>query len=156
VSALYRNVAVLDTGARAAMTTFAERGMGDALVTWENEALRAIDKLAGQRFDVVVPSVAVVAEPPVAIVDRIVDKKGTRRLAEAYVSFLYAPEAQKIAASHFYRVGNLEMIAGRTGNVPDTSLVTVEGLFGSWNAAHDKHFATGAMFDQIYRIRAGR
>jgi len=151
VSRLFRNVPVLDSGARAATTTFAQRGIGDVLVTWENEALLALDKLGHDKFEVVVPSLSILAEPPVAVVDRVVDKHGTRRLAQAYLEYLYTPEAQEAAARHFYRPRLPEVLARFRRQFPEVkTLLTIDGDFGGWATAQRAHFDEGGTFDRIY------
>lgn len=151
VAALYRNVPVLDSGARAATTTFLQRGIGDVLITWENEAMLVARRVGAGKFEVVVPSWSVLTEPPVAVVDRVVEARGTRLLAQAYVEFLYTPQAQEIAAKHFYRP-RLEAVAQKyAAQFPTTRLFTVEEMFGSWRKAHQTHFAEGGLFDRIYQ-----
>jgi sulfate/thiosulfate transport system substrate-binding protein len=148
VAAVYRNVPVLDSGARAATTTFVQRRMGDVLVTWENEARMVLDKLGAGEFELVVPSVSILAEPPVAVVDAVVDRRGTRAVAEAYLAFLYSPDAQVIAARHHFRPRLASALEG--AGFPDLSLFTIEEMFGGWDAAQGRHFADGGTFDQIY------
>jgi len=151
VAKLYRNVPVLDAGARGATTTFVERGIGDVLIAWENEALLAIKELGPGKFEVVAPSVSILAEPPVAVVDRIAGKHGTRAVAQAYLEYLYTPEGQEIAAEHFYRPRLAAVAAKYATQFPKVSLVTVDEVFGVWKKAHATHFADGALFDQIYQ-----
>jgi len=153
VKALYRNVPVLDSGARGATMTFVERGIGDVLVAWENEALLAIRELGSGRFQIVVPSQSILAEPPVTIVDRVVDKHGTRALAEAYLRFLYTPEGQALAARHYFRPRDEAVGAKYAGQFPSVKLVTVDQAFGGWRAAQAAHFADGGSFDRIYGAR---
>ena len=150
VSRLYGNVPVLDSGARAATTTFAERGLGDVLLAWENEAHLALAELGRGRFDIVVPPVSILAEPPVAVVDKVVDRRGTRAVAQAYVTFLYSPEAQAIIARHAYRPRNAKSA------LPALRLFTVDQRFGGWVAAQKAHFADGAAFDRIFEAEVGR
>jgi sulfate transport system substrate-binding protein len=150
VSALYKNVAVLDSGARGATTTFVERGIGDVLISWENEAVLAIKELGPGKFDIVVPSVSILAEPPVALVDKVVDKKGTRKVAQAYLEWWYTPEAQEIAAKNFYRPIDAKVLAKYSAQFPKLTLFTVDELFGGWQKAQKTHFADGGVFDQIY------
>lgn len=151
VTALYRNVPVLDSGARAATTTFLQRGLGDVLVTWENEAILVARHVGAGKFHIVVPSWSILAEPPVAWVDGVVEKRGTRLLAQAYLEFLYTPQAQEIAAKHFYRP-RLEAIAQKYADqFPNVQLFTVEEMFGGWRRAQQVHFAEGGLFDQIYQ-----
>jgi sulfate transport system substrate-binding protein len=150
VAALYRNVPVLDSGARGATTTFVQRGIGDVLLAWENEAFLSIRELGPGKVDVVVPSLSILAEPPVAVVDKVVDKKGTRAAAQAYLEFLYTPEAQEIAARNFYRP-RLEAVAVlHASSFPKVSLVSIDELFGGWQKAQRTHFADGGTFDQVY------
>jgi sulfate/thiosulfate-binding protein len=151
VTRLYKNVPVLDAGARGATTTFVERGIGDVLIAWENEALLAIKELGPGKFEVVAPSVSILAEPPVAVVDKVAGKHGTREVARAYLEYLYTPAGQEIAARHFYRP-RLPAVAAKYANqFPKISLVTVDEVFGGWKKAHTTHFADGALFDQIYQ-----
>jgi sulfate transport system substrate-binding protein len=150
VQKLYRNVPVLDTGARGALTTFTERGIGDVFVSWENEAYLAVKELGRDKFEIVVPSLSILAEPPVSIVDKVVDKRGTRKVAQAYLEYLYTPEAQDIAARHFYRP-RLESVAAKyAGQFSQVNLFTVGDVFGGWQKAQTTHFADGGVFDQIY------
>jgi sulfate/thiosulfate-binding protein len=151
VSKLYKNVPVLDAGARGATTTFVERGIGDVLIAWENEALLAIKELGPGKFEVVAPSLSILAEPPVAVVDKIANKHGTRAVAQAYLDYLYAEAGQEIAARHFYRPRLASVAAKYAGQFPKLSLVTVDGEFGGWKKAQATHFADGALFDQIYQ-----
>ncbi len=151
VKALYHNVPVLDSGARGSTITFVERGIGDVLLTWENEAYLAVKELGPDKFDIVAPSLSIVAEPPVSVVDRNVDEHGTRKVAEEYLRYLYSPEGQEIVAKHFYRPRDPAVAAkyaGRFANVP--KLVTIDAVFGGWAQAQAKHFADHGIFDQIY------
>jgi sulfate transport system substrate-binding protein len=150
VSRVFRNVPVLDSGARAATTTFAQRGIGDVLVAWENEAMLVLEKLGRDRFAIVVPSITILAEPPVAVVDSVVDRRGTRREAQAYVEFLYTPEAQELAARHFYRPRNPEVLARHRARFPEVRLLTIDRDFGGWAAAQARHFDEGGTFDRIF------
>jgi sulfate transport system substrate-binding protein len=150
VKALYKNVPVLDSGARGATTTFVERGIGDVLLAWESEALLAVERLGKGRFEIVVPRSSILAEPPVAWVDRNVDRHGTRAAAQAYLEFLYTPEAQEIGARSFYRPRDPAVAARYAGRFPKLDLVTVDGAFGGWAQAQAKHFADGGVFDQIF------
>jgi sulfate transport system substrate-binding protein len=153
VAALYRNVPVLDSGARGATTTFVQRGIGDVLLAWENEAFLAIQELGPGRVDIVVPSLSIRAEPPVALVDKVVDKKGTRAVAQAYLEYLYTAEAQEIAARNYYRP-RLEVVAKKyAASFPSVNLVTIDTVFGGWQKAQKAHFADGGIFDQIYSPR---
>lgn len=150
VANLYKNVPVLDKGARDSTTTFVERGIGDVLLAWENEAFLAINELGPDEFEIVVPSVSILAEPPVAVVDSNVDKHGTREIAQAYLEFLYTEEGQELAAKHYYRP-TLESVAAKyTDQFPELNLVTIAD-FGGWQEAQTTHFADGGLFDQIYQ-----
>jgi sulfate transport system substrate-binding protein len=154
VQSVFRNVLVLDSGARGSTTTFVERGVGDVLIAWENEALLALKELGPDKFEVIVPSVSMLAEPPVAVVDKVVDKRGTRRVAEAYVQFLYSDAGQEIAAKHYYRPRNEKAAAKYAAQFPKVTLFTVGESFGGWQKAQKTHFADGGSFDQIYRPTA--
>jgi sulfate/thiosulfate transport system substrate-binding protein len=156
VKNLYARVQVLDTGARGSTTTFAQRGIGDVLLAWENEAFLAIQELGPDQFEVVVPSLSIKAEPPVTIVDKVVDAKGTRKVAEAYVNFLYAPEAQKIIAHHYYRPSDPGSADPKDlARFADVNLVSInDPLFGGWAKAQAKHFDDGGVFDQIYQPKS--
>jgi len=156
VAALYGNVPVLDTGARGASTTFGERGVGDVLVCWENEALLLADEIGKDRFDIVVPTVSILAEPPVAVVDKYADKHGTRAVARAYLEFLYTEEGQEIAARHHYRPRSAQAAARHAAEFPRVELFTVDEVFGGWDKAQKAHFADGAIFDQIVVAQAKR
>jgi sulfate transport system substrate-binding protein len=147
---LFRNVPVLDSGARGSTTTFVERGQGDVLIAWENEALLAANKLGKGKFDVVVPSVSILAEPPVAVVDKNVDKKGTRKAAEEYLKFLYTPEAQEIIARNYFRPRNAQIRAKYQGQFKNVPLLTIDRNFGGWAKTQATHFNDGGLFDQIY------
>jgi sulfate/thiosulfate transport system substrate-binding protein len=147
---LFRNVPVLDSGARGATTTFVERGQGDVLIAWENEALLAVNQLGRGKFDIVVPSVSILAEPPVAIVDKVVDRKGTRRVAEAYLKFLYTPEAQQIIARHHFRPRHAQVAARSKAKFRNVPLFTIDRNFGGWQRAQSLHFNDGGMFDQVF------
>jgi sulfate/thiosulfate transport system substrate-binding protein len=152
VKALYKNVPVLDTGARGSTITFAQRGIGDVLIAWENEAFLANEEFGKDKFDIIVPSQSILAEPPVAIVDGNVDAKGTRKLAEAYLNFLYTPAAQAIIAKNYYRPAHPEFAAKEDlKRLPKLELITVEKVFGGWAAAQKKHFADGGVFDEIQK-----
>jgi sulfate transport system substrate-binding protein len=151
VASLYRNVPVLDAGARGATTTFVERGIGDVLIAWENEALLAIKELGPGKFELVAPSVSILAEPPVAVVDKVANKHGTRAVAQAYLEYLYSQQGQEIAAKNFYRP-RLESVAARyRSQFPKITLFTVDELFGGWKKAQATHFDDGGVFDQIYQ-----
>ena len=151
VADLYSRVPVLDTGARGSTTTFVQRGIGDVLLAWENEAFLAIKQLGPDLAEIVVPSSSILAQPPVAVVDKNVDDHGTRKVAEAYLQFLYSPEAQEIAAKNFYRPTDQTVAAKYKTQFPEIPLVTIDDTFGGWQEAQKKHFADGGIFDQIYR-----
>jgi sulfate/thiosulfate-binding protein len=151
VGRLYKNVLVLDTGARGSTVTFVERGIGDVFIAWENEALLVTQQLAKDRFDIVTPSVSIRAEPPVAIVDRVVDKRGSRNLAQAYVQFLYGETGQEIAAKHYYRPRLPAVAAKHAPQFQQVSLFAIEEVFGGWPTAQKTHFGDGGVFDQIYQ-----
>jgi sulfate transport system substrate-binding protein len=151
VKALYHNVPVLDSGARGSTITFVERGIGDVLLTWENEAYLAVKELGPNKFDIVAPSMSIVAEPPVSVVDRNVDEHHTRAVAEEYLRYLYSPEGQEIVARHFYRPRDPAVAAKYAGQfavIP--KLVTIDAVFGGWTQAQAKHFADHGIFDKIY------
>lgn len=148
--ALFKNVPVLDTGARGATTTFVQRGIGDVLLAWENEAFLSVEELGPDKFDIVVPRKSILAEPPVALVDKNVDKHGTREVAQAYLQFLYSPTGQKLAAKHYYRSRHSEYADPKDiARFPKVELVTLEQAFGSWAKAQATHFADGGEFDKI-------
>lgn len=153
VTQLYRNVPVLDSGARGSTTTFVQRGIGDVLLAWENEAFLAVNELGKDRFEIVVPSVSILAEPPVSVVDKVVDKKGTREVATAYLEYLYTPEGQALAAKHYYRPRDAAKAGDAVKQFPDLPLFTIDELFGGWKEAQKTHFADGGTFDQIYKGR---
>ncbi|MDB5686261.1 MAG: Sulfate transport system substrate-binding protein [Rhizorhabdus sp.] len=147
---LFHNVPVLDSGARGSTTTFVQRGQGDVLLAWENEAYLAVNEFGQGKFDIVVPSVSVLAEPPVALVDVNVDKNGTRKVAEAYLKYLYTPEAQEIIAQNYYRPRNKQVAAKYKAQLPNLPLFTIAN-FGGWTKAQTVHFNDGGLFDQILR-----
>jgi sulfate/thiosulfate transport system substrate-binding protein len=151
VTRLFKNVPVLDSGARGATVTFVERGIGDVLVAWENEAYLAVNELGQGRFEIVTPSISILAEPPVSIVDRVVDRRGTRRVAEEYLKYLYTPEGQGIAAKHYYRPRAPEVAAKYAEKFAKVKLFTVDEVFGGWQKAQKAHFSDGGLFDQIYQ-----
>ena len=151
VRKLYANVPVLDSGARGATTTFVERGIGDVLLAWENEAFLAVKELGSDKVEIVVPSYSVIAEPPVAIVDKVVDKKGTRKVAQAYLEYLYTPEGQEIAAKNFYRPIDPTIAAKYESQFAKLQLFPLREYFGDWQTAQKTHFADGGTFDQIYK-----
>jgi sulfate/thiosulfate transport system substrate-binding protein len=151
VKRLYKNVPVLDSGARGSTTTFVQREIGDVLIAWENEAFLSIKELGPDKVEIVVPSQSILAEPPVSIVDKVVDKKGTRNVAQAYLEYLYTPEGQEIAAKNYYRP-RLESVAKKYASTfPKIKLVTIDEVFGGWQTAQKTHFADGGIFDQIYQ-----
>ncbi len=153
VASLYKNVPVLDSGARGSTITFVERGIGDVFLSWENEAFLAIKELGPDKFDIVVPSLSILAEPPVAVVDRNVDKKGTRKVAQAYLEYLYSEEGQDIAARNYYRPTLPQVAARYAAQFPKVTLFTIDEAFGGWKQAAKAHFADGGSFDQIYSAR---
>jgi len=150
LSKIYKNVPVLDSGARGSTTTFVERGIGDVLLTWENEALLAIKELGPEKVEIVVPSLSILAEPPVTIVDKVVDRRSTRKIAEAYLQHLYSDEGQEIAGKHYYRPTNEKIAAKYASQFPKLKLLTVNEIAGGWTKAQKTHFADGGIFDQIY------
>ncbi|UPG74362.1 sulfate ABC transporter substrate-binding protein [Roseomonas gilardii subsp. gilardii] len=151
VTKLFRNVPVLDTGARGSTTTFVQRDQGDVLLAWENEAHLAFKEFGADRFEIVYPSLSILAEPSVAVVDQVVERKGTRAVAEAYLSYLYTEEGQKIAARNFYRPRDAAVLAAAGNTFPKLEMITVDDSFGGWAAAHKAHFADGGSFDRIYK-----
>ncbi|MBX9715191.1 MAG: sulfate ABC transporter substrate-binding protein, partial [Burkholderiaceae bacterium] len=150
VQKLFLNVPVLDSGARGSTVTFAERGIGDVLLAWENEAHLAIKEFGDNKFDIVYPPVSILAEPPVTVVDKVVDKKGTRAVAQAYLEYLYSPEGQDIAGRNFYRPIDPKAQAKYEKQFPKISLFSIDDVFGGWTQAQKTHFADGGVFDQIY------
>ena len=150
VGKLFKNVPVLDSGARGATTTFVERGIGDVLLAWENEALLAIRELGPDKVEIVAPSVSILAEPPVAVVDRVADKRGTRKVAEAYLQYLYSDEGQEIAAKNYYRPTAPKTLAKYAAQYPKLKLFTIDEVTGNWARTQKAHFADGGLFDQIY------
>lgn len=150
---IYKNVPVLDSGARGATTTFIERGIGDVLITWENEALLAIKELGPDKVEIVVPSLSVLAEPPVAVVDKVADRRGTRKVAEAYLNYLYSEEGQKIAAQNYYRPTDEKIAKTYASQFPKLKLLTIDEIAGGWTKAQKTHFADGGIFDQIYQAK---
>ncbi|PKM16683.1 MAG: hypothetical protein CVV12_01960 [Gammaproteobacteria bacterium HGW-Gammaproteobacteria-2] len=153
IRALFANVSVLDTGARGSTTTFVERGIGDVLLAWENEALLALKNYGADQFEIVVPSLSILAEPPVTIIDKVVERRGTRAVAEAYLQFLYTPAAQEVIAKHHFRARDPAVAARYAKHYPRLNLVTIDGEFGGWQRAQAKHFNDGGTFDQIYLKR---
>ena len=151
VAALYKHVPVLDTGARGATTTFVQRGIGDVQLTWENEAYLALKEYGADKFEIVYPKISILAEPPVSLVDKNVDRHGTRKVAEAYLQFLYTKQAQEIEAKNFYRPRDPDVLKANAKQFPTIPLVTVDDVFGGWTKAQATHFADGGVFDQIYK-----
>ena len=149
IKKLFQNVVALDSGARGATTSFVQRGQGDVLIAWENEALLSVQE-APDKYEIVVPSLSILAEPSVAVVDEVVDQKGTRKVAEAYINYLYSKEGQEIAAKNFYRPRDEEVAAKYKNVFPALTLVTIDDAFGGWQKAQKEHFADGGTFDQIY------
>jgi len=149
VRQLFRNVPVLDTGARGSLTTFAQRGIGDVFISWENEAILAVKEIGADKFQIVVPSISILAEPPVAVVDKVALRHGTADVARAYLEYLYSPEGQEIVARHYYRPRDPTVAARYASQFPKVNLVTIAD-FGGWAAAQKKHFADGGVFDKIY------
>ncbi len=150
ISKLYANVPVLDSGARGATVSFAERGLGDVLLSWENEAGLVAKEFGLDKFEVVIPKQSILAEPPVAVVDKVVEKHGTRKVAEAYLEYLYSPEGQEIAAKNFYRPTDAKVAKKYAKQFPKIKLFTIDEVFGGWTKAQKEHFADGGVFDQIY------
>jgi len=151
VGNIYKNVPVLDTGARGSTITFVERGVGDVLLAWENEAFLAVKEFGKDKFEIVAPSVSILAEPPVAVVDTVADKKGTRAAAEAYLKYWYTSEGQEIAARNFYRPRDVDTARKFEGSFAKVELFTIDELFGGWTRAQSAHFADGGIFDEIYK-----
>jgi sulfate/thiosulfate-binding protein len=150
VTKIYKNVLVLDSGARGATTTFVERGIGDVFISWENEAFLALKELGKDKIEIVVPSVSILAEPPVTVVDKVVDKRNTRKQAMAYLEFLYSPEGQDIAGKNFYRPRDAKAAGKYAEQFVNVKLFTIDDVFGGWQKAQKTHFADGGVFDQIY------
>ena len=151
VQKVYKNVPVLDSGARGSTVTFAERGIGDVLLTWENEAYLAIKEFGADKVEIVTPSVSILAEPPVAVVDKVVDKHGTRKVAEAYLNYLYTDEAQDIIGKNYYRPTTEKALKKFSGQFAKVALFNIDTTFGGWTKAQKNHFADGGVFDQIYQ-----
>jgi len=151
VAALYKNVPVLDSGARGSTTTFVERNIGDVLIAWENEAFLALKEFGANKFEIAVPSVSILAEPPVTVVDKVADKRGTRALAQAYLEYLYSPAGHEIAAKNFYRPRLVEVEKKYGKNFAQVKLFTVDEVFGGWSKIQKAHFDDGGVFDQIYQ-----
>lgn len=153
VTRIYRNVKVLDAGARGSTTTFTQRGIGDVFISWENEAFLATKELGAGKFEIVVPSLSILAEPTISVVDRVVDKRGTRAVATAYLEHLYTREGQEIAARHYYRPRDTEVASKHAGQFTKVRLITIDEEFGGWEKAHATHFRDGGEFDRIYTKR---
>ena len=150
VAALFKNVPVLDSGARGSTTTFVQRGIGDVAISWENEAFLVLKEFGADNYEIVVPSLSILAEPPVSVVDKVVKKKGTEAVAKAYLEYLYSDEGQDIAGRNFYRPRNPAVAAKYANVFPKLQLITIDGEFGGWTAAQKAHFSDGGTFDQIY------
>ncbi|NTW83994.1 MAG: sulfate ABC transporter substrate-binding protein [Chlorobiaceae bacterium] len=150
IKALYRNVPVLDTGARGSTLTFTQRGLGDVLIAWENEAHLILKEFGSDKYEIILPPVSILAEPPVAVVDKNVAKHGTKKLAEAYLNFLYTPQAQEIIAQNYYRPRSAAALKKYAANFPNIKLFTINDVFGNWRTAQKTHFNDGGVFDQIY------
>ncbi|MBL8883092.1 MAG: sulfate ABC transporter substrate-binding protein [Hyphomicrobium sp.] len=150
VTRIYRNTKVLDSGARGSLTTFTERGIGDVLISWENEAYLASKELGADKFEIITPTVSILAEPSIAVVDKVVDKRGTRKVAEAYLNYLYSPEGQDIAGKHYYRPRDPQVAEKYKAQFSPTKLFTIDEVFGGWTAAQEVHFKDGGVFDQIF------
>ncbi|MBK7767962.1 MAG: sulfate ABC transporter substrate-binding protein [Sulfuritalea sp.] len=154
VRKIFANVPVLDSGARGSTTTFVERGIGDVLLAWENEAFLAVKELGPDKVDIVLPSLSILAEPPVTLVDRVADKHGTRKVAEAYLNYLYSEEGQDIAGKHYYRPIDKKVAAKYAKTFANVKLITIDEVFGGWQKAQKTHFEDGGSFDQIYKPAA--
>jgi sulfate transport system substrate-binding protein len=150
ITKIYKNTKVLDSGARGSLTTFTERAIGDVLISWENEAYLATKELGPDKFEIITPTVSILAEPSVAVVDKVVDKKGTRKLAEAYLNYLYTPEGQEIAGKHYYRPRDEKAAEKYKAQFSAVKLFTIDDVFGGWTKATEVHFKDGGIFDQIY------
>jgi sulfate/thiosulfate transport system substrate-binding protein len=151
VAKLYHNVPVLDSGARGSTTTFVERGLGDVLIAWENEAYLSLKEFGADKFEIIYPSVSILAEPPVSVVDKVVDQKHTREVATDYLQYLYSPEGQEIAARNYYRPRQPDVLAKYSSQFPSVTLFTIDEVFGGWSKAQPKFFADGGVFDHIYQ-----
>jgi sulfate transport system substrate-binding protein len=153
VGEIYANTPVLDTGARGSTITFVQRGVGDVLLAWENEAFLAINELGKDKLEIVVPSVSILAEPSVALVDKVVDRRGTRAVAQAYLEFLYTPAGQEIVAKHYYRPRDAQVAGKYAATFPKIDLFSIDAVFGGWQAAQKQHFADGGVFDRLFKSR---
>ena len=149
VRKIFANVSVLDSGARGSTNTFAQRGLGDVLIAWENEAYLSIQQLGNNELEMIVPSLSILAEPPVTLIDKNVERKGTREVAQSYLENLYSDDAQRLAAKHFYRPSNPDIAAEFSDQFPQIELVTIDEVFGGWSKAQDTHFNDGGVFDRI-------
>jgi sulfate/thiosulfate-binding protein len=154
VGEIYRHVPVLDSGARGSTNTFVQRGIGDVLITWENEALLSIKELGPDKVEMVVPSISILAEPPVALVDTVVDRRGTRQVADAYLQFLYSPVGQELAAQHYFRPRAADALAKHRVTFKDLDVFSIDAVFGGWTRAQDEHFGDGGIYARIYRSGA--
>lgn len=150
VAEVYKHVPVLDSGARGSTNTFVKNGLGDVLLAWENEAYLAVEELGPEEFEIVVPSLSILAEPPVTVVDKVIDKRGTRKVAQAYLEYLYTEEGQEIAAKHYYRPRNEDVARRHAARFQKLTMFTIDQAFGGWKAAQSRHFADGGVFDKIY------
>ena len=148
---LFKNVPVLDSGARGATTTFVQRDIGDVLISWENEAFLAVKEFGSDKFEIVIPSLSILAEPPVAVVDKVVKKNGTEAVAKAYLEFLYSDEGQEIAGKNFYRPRSEKAAAKYAAQFTQVKLITIDEVFGGWRKAQKTHFDEGGVFDQIFK-----
>jgi sulfate/thiosulfate-binding protein len=153
VGKIFKNVPVLDSGARGATTTFVQRGLGDVFLSWENEAFLAVKEFGSDKFEIVIPSLSILAEPPVTVVDKVVDRRGTREVAEAYLKFLYTEKGQEIAAKNFYRPRLESVVKKYADQFPKVKLFTIDEVFGGWQKAQKRHFDDGGVFDQIYSVK---
>ncbi len=156
VATLYSHVPVLDSGARGATNTFVQREIGDVLIAWENEALLSLKELGSERLELIVPSISILAEPPVALVDTVVDRKGTRQVAEAYLQFLYTPIGQELAARHYFRPRDKEVAAKHADVFKKLNTFSIDEVFGGWSKAQQTHFADGGMYDRLYQLNSAR
>jgi sulfate transport system substrate-binding protein len=154
VTKIYKNTKVLDSGARGSTTTFVERGIGDVLIAWENEAYLSVKELGPDKFEIVTPSLSILAEPSVSVVDKTVDKKGTRKIAEAYLTYLYSPEGQEIAAKNYYRPRDAKVAEKYKSQFGPVKLFSIDDVFGGWTKATETHFKDGGVFDQIYSSKS--
>jgi len=153
VGKIFKNVPVLDSGARGSTTTFVQRGLGDVFLSWENEAFLAVKEFGSDKFEIVIPSLSILAEPPVSVVDKVVDRRGTREAAEAYLKFLYTEKGQEVAARNFYRPRLESVVKKYADQFPNIKLFTIDDVFGGWQKAQKRHFDDGGVFDQIYSVK---